>query len=304
MPALQPPSMQIGGLPNGAASVSPLPPGPPLGEPWQYAAPRIVQQVVAVSTGAVQPASFTATIAATGAGNLLLAFFGGLAQGGAQNTAVPTGWQAVANSGLAVGTSIAGKWAFLPACAAGITSVVWSALTNYSSCGAVIYEVAGVSSSPVFLKSGIAGSASSTSQAAFAAYTPNAVNILGFGAVLCTSTATTGSTSTPPTWNGVGQQTSTNTQVSAVNTNINGFSFSGPAPTIVAGWQFVGTASIAAALISQAVILLSLASMQQAAAPSRAFVADVGGGAYGVGDTGSPGWSLGGTKPGGAGSGQ
>lgn len=309
MPALQPPSMQIGALPPGAGPTAPT--GPALAQAYQYTPPKTVQAVGNFSTGAAQPTTFSVTIAGTTAGNMLVAFIGGMAQGGAQNQPTPTGFSTLAGtSGAIAGTTIAGAWAFLPNCGAGITTVSWPTLTNFSSCCAIVWELSGISTAPVFLASGAAANANAQNLANFSVV-PIATNMIGLGVSICTSANTPQSGGTPfnipfESWggSGVGTLTSTNSQGGVQNTSMAGFNIRSGAITQSTAYGWTGVSNVSGALVSLGILLASLASQQNILSPGAALVVDSGGGAYGVGETGRAGFALGGTKPGGAGGGQ
>lgn len=301
MPALQPPDMQIGGLPPG---YGPLPPsGPPLAQAYQYAAPRLIQSVFGFTTGAAQPTSASLTIAASGAGNLLVALIGGMAQGGTQNIPVATGFTNVnGTQGNSVGT-IACNICLLANNAGGITTVTWPTLTNWSSAVMGVFEFSGVSTAPSIAVAGQSLSTSATSQGAFAANTPALGSLIFVGILFCNSTQVAGNNSKPVgAWTGSAVQTSTNSQASVVNTS-GIIEFLIETAAGLQGIQPAVSVGVATACGAAGAGIATLASSSAGDASDHGIMVDNGTTA-GFGGAGNSGWSLGGTKPGGAGGGQ
>lgn len=95
MPALQPPSMQIGALPPGFGPLPSTGPNPVVGSSFGTA--PIVQQVAGASTTAA-PASFSLTIAGTQVNSTLIAGVAVAGNGTASVITMPANWQALAGS--------------------------------------------------------------------------------------------------------------------------------------------------------------------------------------------------------------
>lgn len=304
MPALQPPSMQIGALPPGAG---PLPPsGPALAQAYQYTPPRVVQIVASATTGAAQPTSAVVNIAASQAGSLLVALIGGMAQGGTQNIPTPTNFTALPNTQGQASNTLACCIAVLANNVGGITSVTWPTLTNWSSAIMGVIEIANAGSAPNTVISAQSLSLSATTHGAFSnPYSP-LLGVLAFVGLLFGNSAAVISNASTPTgagqWIASAVQTSTNTQVSAVNTSGQVEYLLETAAGLVGIQPTVG-ASIATSIGVAGAGFTTLATTSAGQSSDHGVMVDNGTTA-GMGGMGNDGWSLGGTKPGGAGGGQ
>lgn len=142
MPALQPPSMQIGALPPGWSPLPSTGPSPTAG--FAMGTAPLLQQVAAATTVAT-PASLTVTIAATTAGSTLLAGVAVAATGSAPVITPPANWVAMGGStgANAANTMGAGLY-FLPGAfnAGGITTAVFN-VTNANGIVAWVAEFGG-----------------------------------------------------------------------------------------------------------------------------------------------------------------
>lgn len=299
MPALPPPSMQIAGLPNGAASVSTLPAGPSLGYGFLEQPPQLVQQMAGASSAAA-PGNFTlGGISATQAGTCLV-FLVAAACSGAATISTPTGgWTLAAGAtGQSANNNIAGRVFVLPNNPGGITSVAIATLAAVNGIATWFGEFSGV-----YAADAVYGTAAGPGRQVFSntgttpagiAYAPNNGPLLLIGL----ETDVTGQAYTPAniggTW--VAGTTATST-LGATNCIIRPFwTVTLPLEPPQTSYQLAG--SLAGAL-ANGVSLVSLlcgtsgplTQAQLQGFPSGAAV----GGAWGA---------LGGTKPGGAGSGQ
>ncbi len=289
MPALPPPSMQIGALPPGAGALPPS--GPPLAPGFVLTGPSLVQQVAGASSAAA-PATFTlAGIAATQPGSFLVCC-AAAALSGAGAVANPTGSWAGTNAAGAAGTAILGKIYILPNNPGGITSVVFSTLTAVNGFAVWFGEFANVQALDTIY--GTAGgmqsyTTSSTGQSSNS-YTPavGPLLLVGFEADL---------TGQPYTPNLVGKNWVTGTSVTstlgATNVVIRPF-FVVTTPEVVQTYQIAGTlGGLLANGVSQISLLTSTSGPLQQPQPFG-FPGGASGAAWGA---------LGGTKPGGAGGG-
>ena len=294
MPALQPPSMQIAALPNGASTVTPLPPGPALAYGFVEQGPRLIQQVAGASSAAA-PATFTlSAIPATQAGSFLV-FCVAAALSGAPTISTPAGWTAIAGAaGNSAGNTIAGRLFILPNNPGAITSVVITTLAGVNGIATWFGEFANVQASdPVYGSSGGAQSFSNSSAAVnLTAYTPTAGPLLLVGL----ETDVTGQAYTAANIgaNWVAGTTATSTN-GATNAIIRPF-FVVTNPELGIQYQLAGTLAGAIANGGSLISLLAstsgpLLQPQPQGYPGAPAVM----GAWGA---------LGGTKPGGAGSGQ
>ena len=298
MPALPPPSMQIGALPNGASTVSPLPAGPSLQYGFNEQQPVLVQQVAGASSSAA-PAAFTLSgITATKAGSFLV-FLVAAALSGAPTISTPTGWTPVAGaSGLSGGNTLAGRLFVLPSAAAGITSVVISTLAGVNGIATWFGEFQNVFAvDPVYNSAGGNGaqnftaSGSTPSGVTYTAPVQGPLLLVGF------ETDLTGQAYTPAN---VGANWVTGTPatstIGATNTIIRPF-FTVTNPLILQGnYLLAGTLAGALANGASLVSLLTATTGGLLSYPGPfGFPGGGGGQAWGA---------LGGTKPGGAGGGQ
>jgi hypothetical protein len=230
-------------------------------------------------------------------------FIGGMAQGGTQNIPTPTGFTAIPNTQGGVSGVIACSAAFLVNNVGGITTVTWPTLTNWSSAVMVVYEVSnlGTGFSPLIAGQSLATSAAS--QNAFAPQTPGLGSLVVLGLIFSNSAQAIGNNSKPiGAFSGTAIQTSTNSQASVVNTSGQGTSVVVRAQGLT-GIQPSGSVAVATAVGAVGVILTSLATTSSGQSADHAQQVE-NGGVYAFGGAGSNGWSLGGTKPGGAGGGQ
>lgn len=295
MPALPPPSLQIGAL---APGFSPMPPAGPVRTPQQTPAAPVIVQSAGAHTTSSGPTNITQTITATQQGTFLVWAVAVNASAGAALGGTPAGWTLTSVSS-AVATLAFAVYIY-PNNPGGLTSVTFSSnatattggiaawfweLDNCPATAAVVRFAAGTSTSP-----------------ASGNLNPVLDSMLMLGATAWVlGTATFTSTSTGGyAWTVNAQQSSTaGTTNAAVQTGSNTVPFGTPANA-----AYQGTLSASAVWVAAAIGIASSASGGPVAlAPSRAFVVD-GGAGYAVGDAGNAGWSLGGTKPGGAGSGQ
>ncbi len=289
MPALPPPSMQIGALPPGAGALPPS--GPPLAPGFVLTGPALVQQVAGASSAAA-PATFTlAGIAATQPGSFLVCCVAA-ALSAAGSISNPTGgWAAANNTSGGSANAILGKIFILPNNAGGITSVVFSTLTAVNGFAAWFGEFANVQTTDTVY--GTAGGTqnygSSTGQGS-TSYTPavGPLLLVGFEADL------TGQTYTP---NLVGKNWVTGTSVTstlgATNIVIRPF-FVVTNPEVLQTYQIAGTlGGVIINGVSQVSLLTSTSGPLQQPQPFG-FPGGASGAAWGA---------LGGTKPGGAGGG-
>lgn len=288
MPALQPPSMQIAGLPAGATTLSTAPVGPGLAYGANTGLPSLVQQVAGNSSSAA-PSSYTLSgITATKAGSYLVALVA-VAESGAASVSTPTGWQAVSGgSGNSAGNTIGGRIFVYPNNPGGITSVAFSTLSGVNGVAVSFMEWANVYA----LDGGYVASSSysngSTTPSA-AAYTPSAgpVLLIGF------ETDVTGQAYTAANvganWTAGTTATSTS---GATNVIIRPY-YVVTTPTLRLAFQLAGTLAGSIACGTSLVTLLAATSgpLTQPQ-PESVLVGAMGGGGVGT------------TKPGGAGGGQ
>ena len=293
MPALPPPSMQIGALPPG---YSMLPPNGPVRQLNQTPALPVIVQSAGANTTASGPTNITQTVTATQVGTYLVWVVAVNASAGAALGGTPTGWTLAASRSsatLAVGVYVQ------PANPGALTSVTFSSAATATT-GGIASWFWEVDNCPFSTFSATSAVGSSTAPASGSVTPLPSGLMLGMVAwVLGTATFTNTSTNSPP-WVTNAQQSSTGgTTNAAVRTGQTSDAFNSVAPNT---WQ--GTLSASAQWVAAIVIVPSSASSGVALeAPSHAWVID-GGAGYSVGDAGSAGWSLGSTKPGAAGGGQ
>jgi hypothetical protein len=290
MPALQPPSMQIGALPSGASSVTPLPPGPALAYGFNEGLPSLVQQKAGNSTAAA-PATFTlSAIPATTAGTFLVCCMS-IAESAAATVSTPTNWTAVAGASAGnAGNTLGGRVFVYPNNPGGITSVVFSTITGANGVAVWFGEFANAQALDAVYAAATFVNTSTTPSAT--AYVPAAgpVLLVGFECDV------TGQAYTPANVgaNWVAGTTATST-LGATNTIIRPF-YVVTDPTSNLTYQLAGTlagtlangASLISVLLATSGPLTQPQPQGWAGAPAVA-------GAWGA---------LGNTKPGGAGSGQ
>lgn len=295
MPALPPPSMQIGAL---APGFSPFPPTGPVRQTGQNPALATLLQNAGANTSASGPTNISQTVTATQVGTYLVWAVAVSASAASALGGTPTGWTLAASKSVA--TLSLGVYVF-PNNPGGITAVTFSSNAT-ATAGGIASWFWEVDNAPFATQTNASANATSTALAS-GALTPVADSalILGAGAwVLGTATLTDTSTNNLP-WSINAQKSSTGgaTNNAALRTSSTSGAFGAPAAA-----QFQGTLSASSVW---AAVILAIPSSGGGGpvneAPSHAFVIDSGGG-YAVGDAGSAGWSLGGTKPGGAGSGQ
>lgn len=289
MPALPPPSMQIGALPPGFGPGAPS--GPALGPGFVTTGPSLIQQVAGASSAAA-PATFTlAGITATQPGSFLVCC-AAAALSGAGSIANPTGaWAGVASASGGSGNAILGKMYILPNNGGGITSVVFSTLTAVNGIAVWFGEFANVlATDAVYGTSGAMQSYANSTGQTSTSYTPAAGPLLLVGF----ETDLTGQTYTPGL---VGKNWVTGTPATstlgATNVVIRPF-FVFTNPELLQAYQIAGT--LAGALVngvSQLSLLTSTSGPLQQPQPFG-FPGGASGAAWGA---------LGGTKPGGAGGG-
>lgn len=288
MPALNPPSMQIGALPMGASTLTTQPAGPSLGYGFNDAPAQLVQQVAGASSSAA-PATFTlAGITATKVGTCLVALVS-VAQSGAASVSTPSGWTVVAGaSGSNAGNTLGARAFLYPANPGGITSVVFSTLSGVNGIAVWLGEFSSVfAADPAYANATYSNG--STAPAA-TAYTPIVGPVLLVG---CESDVT-GQAYTPAN-TGVGTAwvagTTATSTTGATNTILRPF-WTLTTPELQSPYQLKGTlaGSIAcgAALVS---LLCGTTGPLTQPTPEQLQVGAWGGG-------------LGPTKPGGAGGGQ
>lgn len=286
MPALPPPSMQIAGLPNGMASVSPLPSGPALQYGFNTAPASLVQQVANHSTSAA-PASFTLSgITATKAGSYLVALVA-VAESGAASVSTPTNWTAVPGSaGDSAGHTIGGRIFVYPNNPGGITSVAFSTLSGVNGIAVSFFEWANVYALDGNYVATASYSNGSTAPSA-AAYTPSAgpALLIGFECDLTGQAYTAANTGL----NWVAGTTTTST-TGATNAIIRPF-YVLTTPELNVPYQLKGTLAGSIANGTSLVSLLCGTSGPLSQPQPETVLTGAWGG-------------LGGTKPGGAGSGQ
>lgn len=290
MPALQPPSMQIGALPTGYGPSAPA--GPALAYGAVANGPALVQQKAGNSTAAA-PAAFTlSAIPATTAGTFLVMGIA-YAQSGAATVSTPAGWTVLASASSA-GNTIGGRILYQANNPGGITSVALSALTGINGIAVWFAEFSNVFAvDAVYGSSGGAAAYNNSSTApAATAYSASAGPLLLVGF----ETDVTGQAYTAANV-GAGWVTGTTatSTLGATNAIIRPFFvFTSPIETLT--YQLAGTLAGAIANGTSLVSLICsttgpLTQPQPQAWPAAPAVA----GAWGA---------LGGTKPGGAGSGQ
>lgn len=290
MPALPPPSMQIGALPPGAG---PLPPTGPALQPGFAITPASLVQQVALASSAAAPATFTLPgIAATQPGTFLVVCVAA-ALSGAGSVNNPSGaWSAAPNTGGGSGNAILGKIFVLPNNAGGITSVVFPTLTAVNGIAVWFGEFAGVTGiDTVYANAGGMQSYGNSTGQASTSYAPavGPLLLVGFEANI------TGQSYTP---NNVGPGwvagTSVTSTLGATNVVIRP-SFVITTPEVSQTYQIAGT--LAGSLVngvSQISALTATSGPLQQPQPFG-FPGGASGAAWGA---------LGGTKPGGAGNGQ
>lgn len=290
MPALPPPSMQIAGLPNGAASASPLPPGPVLQYGFVEQPPQLVQQVAAASAAAA-PGTFTSNAATTQAGNFLV-FLVAAACSGSPTISTPSGWTSIV-AATSVGNTIAVRVFVLPNNPGGITSVIVSSLAAVNGIATWFGEFSGVFAvDPVYFGQASASNGSTTPAAAvYTAPAQGPLLLVGCETDLTTQAYT-------PANVGANWVTGTSavSTLGATNCRIRPFWVVTQPEVQQGNYQLAGTLAGGIANAAALVSLLCgtsgpLTQPQPYGFPSGAAV----GGAWGA---------LGGTKPGGAGSGQ
>lgn len=292
MPALLPLSMQIGALPPG---YGPLPPvGPALQPGFKTSTPPTLVQQVSSASSSAAPATFAATIAATQAGSTLVALVS-ITPTGAVSITGPANFTQVA-AGDNAGRGMGGRLYILQGVAAGVTSVGVTGLANVNSVAIAVYELANVGAGIILQGNGSYQTFNNGASTPALAATPFASSMFWVGCEAGIAGGTFNATLTSSFLTAGAVATST---VGATNLTIR--PFGGLATAQAASVSVGGTDSNNGGCLL--VGLLTFESGVIALAASRALVAD-GGAGYGVGDTGSPGWSLGGTKPGGAGGGQ
>lgn len=294
MPALPPPSMQIGGLPNGAASVSPLPAGPALAYGFVENGPALVQQKAGASSAAA-PANFTlSAIPATTAGSFLVFMMAAATSGAATINTPAGGWVRVSGGTGGAGNTVAGAIWVLPNNPGGITSVALTGLVAVNGIATWFGEFANVQAiDPVYNAAGGAAtySAGSTTPAgvSYAGAANGPLLLVGFEMDVTGQAYTAANVG--PNW--VAGTTATST-LGATNCIIRPF-FVVTNPLIAQTYQLAGTlAGSIANGVSLASLLAATGGPLTQPQP-YGFLGAAPGGAWGA---------LGGTKPGGAGSGQ
>lgn len=291
MPALQPPSMQIGALPPGAG---PLPPTGPALQPGFLTTtpPTLVQQVSGASTAAA-PANFSVNIAASQAGSTLVALVAITATGAVSITG-PANFTPVA-AGDSAARGLGGRLYVLQNNPGGITSVGVTGVANVNSIAIAVYELANIGAALITQGNGAYQTFNNGSSTPSLSASPFAGAMYWVG---CEAGISTGAfTNQGSSFLAAGAVATSTT--GATNLAIRPFAGLATAQANSVKVGGTDTANGGCLLLP----LLTFESGQLALSASRALVVD-GGGGYAVGDAGSPGWSLGGTKPGGAGNGQ
>lgn len=294
MPALPPPSMQIGAL---APGFSPLPPAGPVRGMQQMPALPVLTQSAGANTTSSGPTNITQNVTSTRSGTFLVWAVAVNASSGAALGGVPAGWTLLASR--VVGTLALGIYVY-QANPGGITSVTFSSGATATS-GGIASWFWEVDNAP--FAAGASGTATGgTTSVSSGAVTPGADSslVLGIAAWVAGAVTFSDTSSGGTGWATNAQQTSTGgTTNAAIQTASTTVPFGNPAAL-----TFQGTLSGAVVWDAAIVAIPSSGGGSPVAlAPSRAHVVD-GGAGYATGDAGSGGWSLGGTKPGGAGSGQ
>src|SRR5260221_11897582 len=138
MPALEPPSMQIGALPPG---YSPLPPaGPALAYGFNLALPVVVQQV-SLATTTLGPTGLVVTIAGSAVGTMLIALVA-YAEAGAVTIPTPAGYTLIAGTvGNSGGNTIGGRVFIQPGNPGGVTTFTLASTINTNAIACAVYEV-------------------------------------------------------------------------------------------------------------------------------------------------------------------
>lgn len=293
MPALPPPSMQIGAL---APGFSPLPPAGPMRTPNQNPAVASVIQSAGASTSASGPTNITQTVTATQPGTFLVWAVAVNASAGAALGGTPAGWTLL-NSRV-VATLALGLYVY-QSNPGSLTSITFSSSATATT-GGIASWFWEIDNCPWPAKGSITATGSSTAPASGSVATLPSGIMLGVVAwVLGTATFSNTATNSPP-WVTNAQQSSTaGTTNAAIQTAQATDAWAELAPN-----DIHGTLSASAVWDAAIVIIPSSGGGTPVSlASSRAYVID-GGAGYSVGDAGNAGWSLGGTKPGGAGSGQ
>lgn len=291
MPALPSPDMQIGALPQG---FSPLPSaGPSLQYGFNTQPPVLVQQVSGASTVAA-PANFTlAGISATKVGSYLVAVVA-LATSASPTINTPTNWTSVANvAGGNAGNTLGGRILVYPNNPGGITNIVFPTLASVNGIAVAFYEFQNVFAIDTgYGGPGNQGFSNSSATPSVPAYAPptGPVLIVGYEADV------TGQAYTPANvgsgWvTGTAATSTTGATVCVIRPF---YTITTPIP----GQSYQLTGSLAGAIASGASMLsfLCAASGSLTQAQPQAVGQDAA-----VGAAWGP---LGGTKPGGAGSGQ
>lgn len=141
MPALPPPSMQIGGPEYG--NIPAAFPGPEAFGGLQpgiaYTPATLIQQVSTATTVAT-PANLTVNVASTGVGNTLVALVAVAATGSSPGFSAPAGWIVQGGTlGNNAGNTLAGRFFVFPNNPGAITSVQFN-ITNANGIAIAFYE--------------------------------------------------------------------------------------------------------------------------------------------------------------------
>lgn len=298
MPALPPPSMQIGAPQPGYAPYAVTGPMPGMNAtPGAY--PQFYQSAGATTTIS-GPTNISQTVTATRQNTLLVWAVAVNASAAAALGGTPTGWTLATSTITA--TLALGLYVMLAANnPGGIASVTFSSNATATT-GGIASWFWEVPSAPFAIPSGGAhstnGATSGTTSGSAVAPTEMTLVLGATAWVLGASTWTV--TQGGSGWVVNAQQSSTNgTTNAALQTGQNYSGLAIPPTTI----PFGGTLSVAAQWCGANIMVPVMISGQLLEASSRAIVID-NGNAYGCGDTGMQGFALGATKPGGAGSGQ